>query len=76
MGYSSKPTKHWLSKQGVLAGRLAEQARSLDQIHWLSNEQARLDGTTDEQTDAAYHTIFEQMKREPVMVPLKRIGDF
>jgi hypothetical protein len=23
--------KHWLSKQGVLAGRLAEQARSLDQ---------------------------------------------
>ena len=25
--------------------------------------------------DAAYRTIFEQMKREPVMVPLKRIGD-
>ncbi len=23
--------EHWLSKQGVLAGRLAEQARSLDQ---------------------------------------------
>jgi hypothetical protein len=43
--------KHWLSKQGVLAGSigraskefrleaLAEQARSLDRIHWLSNEQ-------------------------------------
>jgi hypothetical protein len=25
--------------------------------------------------DAAYRTIFEQMKREPVTVPLKRIGD-
>ncbi len=37
---------------------------------------SRPDGTTDKQTDAAYRTIFEQIKREPVMVPLKRIGDF
>jgi hypothetical protein len=36
---------------------------------------SRPDGTTDKQTDAAYRTIFEQMKREPVTVPLKRIGD-
>jgi hypothetical protein len=36
---------------------------------------SRLDGTTDKQTDAAYHTIKEQMKRKPVTVPLKRIGD-
>jgi hypothetical protein len=36
---------------------------------------SRPDGTPDEQTDAAYRTIFEQMKREPVTVPLKRIGD-
>jgi hypothetical protein len=37
---------------------------------------SRLDGTTDEQTDAVYCTIFEQMKRETVTVPLKGIGDF
>ncbi len=34
---------------------------------------SRPDGTTDEQTDVGYRSIFEQMKREAVMVPLKRI---
>jgi hypothetical protein len=36
---------------------------------------SRPDGTTDKQKDALYRTIFEQMKREPFMVPFKRMGD-
>jgi hypothetical protein len=36
---------------------------------------SRPDGTTDKQTNAAYRTIFEQMKREPVTVPLKGLRD-
>ncbi len=70
-GYSTRPKsskeswpEDWPSKQGV----------STRFISWAMNK-LRPDGTTDKQMDAAYRTIFEQMKREPVTVPLKRIGD-
>ncbi len=80
-GYSTRPK----SSKESWPEALAEQARSLGLEHWSSKQgvstrfiswamnKSRPDGTTDEQTDAAYRTIFEQMKREPVMVPLKRI---
>ncbi len=82
-GYSTRPT----SSKESWPEALAEQARSLGLEHWPSKQgvstrfiswamnKSRPDGTTDKQMDTAYRTIFEQMKREPVTVPLKRIGD-
>ena len=73
----------WLSKQGVLAGRLAEQARSLlagrlaEQARSLNQgalveQQTTQDRMGQQTSKRMLRTVpfFEQMKREPVMVPL------
>ncbi len=69
-GYSMRPKSSKESRPEALA----EQARSLGWMHWLSKQRvssgfigwamnkSRPDGTTDEQTDAAYRTIFGRTK--------------